>query len=153
MKKDRNLEAFMKFYSESYARLEKKTAIANRALKKEPNPILRPFMEDLADLNEGGKMLRGMLVGLGYRIARHARGDNAFDITKSDALAQTFEMFQTGVLVHDDVIDNAAQEDTIKGFNMILDGEVDYLPEQAFLNVGTIEEAIKKGEAILAAAK
>ena len=44
-------------------------------------------------------------------------------------------------------------EDTIKGFNMILDGEVDYLPEQAFLNVGTIEDAIAKGEALLAAAK
>ena len=44
-------------------------------------------------------------------------------------------------------------EDTIKGFNMILDGETDYLPEQAFLNVGTIEDAIKKGEAILAAVK
>ena len=44
-------------------------------------------------------------------------------------------------------------EDTIRGFNMILDGECDYLPEQAFLNVGTIEDAIKKGEAILAAAK
>lgn len=40
-------------------------------------------------------------------------------------------------------------EDTIKGFNMILDGELDSLPEQAFLNVGTIEEAIKKGEEIL----
>ena len=40
-------------------------------------------------------------------------------------------------------------EDTIKGFKMILDGEVDHLPEQAFLNVGTIEEAIAKGEAIL----
>ncbi|MEA5006230.1 MAG: F0F1 ATP synthase subunit beta [Rikenellaceae bacterium] len=37
-------------------------------------------------------------------------------------------------------------EDTIKGFKMILDGEVDKLPEQAFLNVGTIEEAIQKGE-------
>ena len=44
-------------------------------------------------------------------------------------------------------------EDTIKGFNMILDGEVDHLPEQAFLNVGTIEEAIKKGESILASIK
>ena len=44
-------------------------------------------------------------------------------------------------------------EDTIKGFKMILDGEVDYLPEQAFLNVGTIEDAIKKGEKLLAAAK
>ena len=44
-------------------------------------------------------------------------------------------------------------EDTIKGFNMILDGEVDDLPEQAFLNVGTIEEAIAKGKKILEAAK
>lgn len=44
-------------------------------------------------------------------------------------------------------------EDTIKGFNMILDGEVDDVPEQAFLNVGTIEDAIKKGEAILAMAQ
>ena len=44
-------------------------------------------------------------------------------------------------------------EDTIKGFKMILDGEVDYLPEQAFVNVGTIEDAIEKGEKILAQAK
>ena len=44
-------------------------------------------------------------------------------------------------------------EDTIKGFNMILDGKVDYLPEQAFLNVGTIEDAIKKGEELLASVK
>ena len=35
-------------------------------------------------------------------------------------------------------------EDTIKGFNMIMDGEVDDLPEAAFLNVGTIEEAKEK---------
>jgi F-type H+-transporting ATPase subunit beta len=40
-------------------------------------------------------------------------------------------------------------EDTIRGFKMILDGEVDDLPEQAFLNVGPIEEAIKKGEEML----
>lgn len=40
-------------------------------------------------------------------------------------------------------------EETIRGFRMILDGETDYLPEQAFLNVGTIDEAIAKGEALL----
>ena len=44
-------------------------------------------------------------------------------------------------------------EDTIKGFNMILDGEVDDLPEQAFLNVGTIEDAIAKGKKLIEAAK
>jgi F-type H+-transporting ATPase subunit beta len=44
-------------------------------------------------------------------------------------------------------------EDTIKGFNMIIDGEVDDLPEQAFLNVGTIEDAIAKGKKLMEAAK
>ncbi len=43
-------------------------------------------------------------------------------------------------------------QDTIKGFQAILNGEVDHLPEQAFLNVGTIEDAIAKGEKILAQA-
>jgi F-type H+-transporting ATPase subunit beta len=37
-------------------------------------------------------------------------------------------------------------EDTIKGFKMILSGELDALPEQAFYMVGGIEEAIAKGE-------
>ena len=40
-------------------------------------------------------------------------------------------------------------EDCIKGFNMIIDGEVDHLPENAFLNVGTIEDAIEKGKQLL----
>ena len=41
-------------------------------------------------------------------------------------------------------------EDSIKGFNMIMDGEVDQYPEAAFNLVGTIEEAIEKGEKMLA---
>jgi F-type H+/Na+-transporting ATPase subunit beta len=41
-------------------------------------------------------------------------------------------------------------EDTIKGFNMIMNGEVDQYPESAFNMVGTIEEAIEKGKKILA---
>ena len=44
-------------------------------------------------------------------------------------------------------------EETIKGFNAILDGEVDDLPEQAFLNVGTIEDAKEKAKKLLEAAK
>jgi len=41
-------------------------------------------------------------------------------------------------------------EDTIKGFRMIMNGEVDKYPEAAFNLVGTIEEAIEKGEKMLA---
>jgi F-type H+-transporting ATPase subunit beta len=44
-------------------------------------------------------------------------------------------------------------EDTIKGFNMILDGEVDKYPEAAFNLVGTIEQAMAKGEKLIAEAQ
>ncbi|MEN7546674.1 F0F1 ATP synthase subunit beta [Rapidithrix thailandica] len=44
-------------------------------------------------------------------------------------------------------------QETIKGFNMIMDGELDHLPEAAFNLVGTIESAVEKGEKILAEAK
>ena len=40
--------------------------------------------------------------------------------------------------------------ETIRGFKMILNGEVDEYPEQAFLNVGTIDDAIEKGKRLLA---
>ena len=44
-------------------------------------------------------------------------------------------------------------EETIKGFNMILNGEVDEYPEAAFNLVGTIDEAIEKGKKMLAESK
>ena len=37
-------------------------------------------------------------------------------------------------------------KETIRSFKEILEGKYDYLPEAAFLYVGTIEDAIKKGE-------
>jgi F-type H+/Na+-transporting ATPase subunit beta len=41
-------------------------------------------------------------------------------------------------------------KDTIRGFKMIVDGELDHLPEQAFYMVGGIEEAIEKAKKIAA---
>ena len=40
-------------------------------------------------------------------------------------------------------------EDTIRGFKGICDGEYDHLPEQAFLMVGTIEEAVEKAKKMM----
>ncbi len=44
-------------------------------------------------------------------------------------------------------------EETIRGFNMIMDGEVDEYPEAAFNLVGTIDDAIAKGKKLIEAAK
>ena len=41
-------------------------------------------------------------------------------------------------------------DETVKGVKMIIDGELDHLPEGAFYMVGNIEEAISKGEKMLA---
>lgn len=41
-------------------------------------------------------------------------------------------------------------KETIRGFKMIVDGEVDHLPEQAFYMVGGIDEVIEKGNKMLA---
>jgi len=44
-------------------------------------------------------------------------------------------------------------EDAIKGFNMIMDGELDEYPEAAFNLVGSIDEAIEKGKKMLTETK
>ena len=73
-------------------------------------------------------------------------GLDFFIIYMSDALfvAYDFTGF-AGVMV--------PLSETIRGFKMILSGEMDEYPEQAFLNVGTIDEAIEKGKKLLAEAQ
>ncbi|MGA0216955.1 MAG: F0F1 ATP synthase subunit beta, partial [Vulcanococcus sp.] len=44
-------------------------------------------------------------------------------------------------------------EDTIKGFNMVLSGELDHLPEAAFYLVGNVDEVKAKAAKIQADAK
>lgn len=44
-------------------------------------------------------------------------------------------------------------DDTIRGFNAIMDGEVDEYPEAAFNLVGTLEDAIEKGKKLMEQAK
>ena len=136
--------AFLSFYKISKTRLEEKISAYNEAFVKEPHPLLAPFFADFADLNEGGKLLRGVFVNLGCALALseaaacgEAEGcagmgetaagskaacagiDEAAESGKedyagmslaaagSDALALAFEIFQTAVLIHDDIIDHA----------------------------------------------
>lgn len=65
-------------------------------------------------------------------------------------LSQPFHMAEAFTGLKGAVVDIA---DTIKGFNMIMDGEVDKYPESAFNQVGTIEDAIAKGEKLLKTAE
>ena len=65
-------------------------------------------------------------------------------------LSQPFHVAEPFTGVKGELVDI---KDTIKGFNMIMDGELDHLPEAAFNLKGTIEQAIEAGEKLLAEVK
>ncbi len=118
VEKCRDLLAFRLVYAGAKARLEAKMAAFNDSFARtgaddsDPaeNRIVREAGAHFAAVNSGGKYLRGVLAVLGHAIARGEAGESlneAADET-ADALALAFEVFQTAVLIHDDLIDNAA---------------------------------------------
>ena len=103
---EQDIRSYQSFYNEVFRRLSRKQKAVSRRLAIDENPILVPVRRDLADLNVGGKLLRGMLVVLGYKIALDS-AKKTEDLSYADDLALAFETFQTGILVHDDIIDSA----------------------------------------------
>ena len=61
----------------------------------------------------------------------------------SDFLSQPFHVAETFTGVPGKYV---PLKETIRGFKMIIDGEMDDYPEQAFFNVGTIDEVIEKSK-------
>lgn len=120
-KAQEELREYQKFYKKIYRRLSRKQEAQSKKLALDENQVLLPAREALASLNTGGKLLRGMLVVLGFKIAldawekKAAKNLDVPDIQKvktdysyADSLALAFETFQTGILIHDDIIDRAA---------------------------------------------
>lgn len=90
---------FLKYYKEVREKLNKKLEEYNNNLKKEPNNLLKENIDVFTNLNSDGKLIRGTLVNLGYKLKK----DN---LEYSYPLSLAFEIFQTAILVHDDIIDN-----------------------------------------------
>lgn len=95
------MNTFSDFYREVYSRMEKNFASWSVAQTESRNLIIQDGCDRLSQMNRGGKRLRGTLVYLGYCIMR----DDG--LGKADALAECFELFQTAILIHDDIIDHA----------------------------------------------
>ncbi len=74
----------------------------NSKLIKEENLYIKELIEEFKDLNSDGKFIRGFLILLGNEIMKSE------DYKKAIPLALAFELFQTAVLIHDDIIDNAS---------------------------------------------
>ena len=100
-----SIDVFKKYYSEEKEKLNQKISEFNDyfVLGDDGNEYLKENLEYFRILNSDGKLIRGTLVNLGYYLLK----DNK---EYSNDLALAYEVFQTAILVHDDVIDH----DTIR---------------------------------------
>lgn len=65
-------------------------------------PTLLPLIKNFTEATSGGKMLRGTLVRLGYWLI--GRQQNMSEVNK---VAAAYEICQTAILLHDDIIDKS----------------------------------------------
>ncbi len=93
------MDEFKKYYKEEKNKIDEELKEFNHIFSNEKKNILKENMKYLQNLNQDGKNIRGTLVKLGYYLLKEDR-DYA---TK---LSLAYEMFQTAILVHDDIIDN-----------------------------------------------
>ena len=88
---------FLDFYNKNKKDLEKIIIDFNNNLK-EDNKLINNNLEVFKKLNSNGKLIRGILIELGYYLLSD-------DISYAKDLALAYEVFQTSILVHDDIID------------------------------------------------
>ena len=97
----KNLYLFLMYYFDSKKDIQNEVKKYNDSLKSEDNLFIKEAVDEFIISNEGGKYLRGVLAGLGYNV-----------FGKSDKyyipLAIALEVFQTSILIHDDIIDKSS---------------------------------------------
>lgn len=94
-----NYDKFKTYYKETKESIDSKLKELNNTLLKEENSLVKENIELLTNLNSDGKIIRGTLVNLGYFLLKENK-EYSID------LSLAYEMFQTAILIHDDIIDN-----------------------------------------------
>ena len=98
----RQLLEFFVFYKNEKNKFEKAIKKYNNSFRnKEDDEIVNKAVEKFININCGGKYIRAMLISLGYKLASGKYDDYYL------SLAMAYETFQTAILIHDDIIDNA----------------------------------------------
>ncbi|MCI8924431.1 MAG: polyprenyl synthetase family protein [Lachnospiraceae bacterium] len=95
------LFSFMIFFKNSRERLYEKMQNFNREICDQTEKHISENISEFTRMNCHGKFIRGALVNLGYSILKS-------DIEYSDELALAFEIYQTAILINDDIIDHAS---------------------------------------------
>ena len=95
-----NLDLFKKYYYDTKKELDLIIDKYNKDLLKNKDGYLKDNLDLFVNLNSDGKLVRALLITLGYKIATHKNIDYSYN------LALAYEIFQTSVLIHDDIIDD-----------------------------------------------
>ncbi len=99
-----NLYKFYVYYTNLRERLEKKIKEVNKEFSsKEDNYIVKDAIDKLTYMNSDGKYIRSFMIDMAYNLNNKVNSNNA------DYLALAYETFETAILVHDDIIDNATK--------------------------------------------
>lgn len=93
------MNKFIEYYKNEKENINKLLIEFNNNLLTEKNPIIKENIKLFKELNSDGKCVRGTLVNLGYYLLKD-------DKDYSNNLSLAYEVFQTAILVHDDIIDN-----------------------------------------------
>ena len=96
---DSHIEKFNALYKTIKTDINNYQKEFNESLVQDKSGYLKENLEFLANLNSEGKLIRGFLIALGYKMLKD-------DIKYSYNLSLAYELFQTSILIHDDIIDN-----------------------------------------------
>ncbi len=95
-----NLLQFVIYYKNKLKELIKEIKKYNNSLlNNTDNRIIKDAINKFIEMNKDGKFIRGCLIDLGYKLHNN---DNY-----STPLSIAYETFETSILIHDDIIDNA----------------------------------------------
>lgn len=94
-----NLEVFNNYYKKIAFELNNYLKNYNESLISDKTGYLKDNLDYFVNLNSDGKLVRGFLITLGYKMLKE-------NVDYSYNLALAYELLQTSILVHDDIIDN-----------------------------------------------
>lgn len=94
-----NLLEFFIYYKTKLKEFEIELKKINKSFLENDNVIIIDAINKFINMNGDGKFLRGCLIDLGYKLTKND------DYAKTLSLA--YETFETSILIHDDIIDNA----------------------------------------------
>ena len=96
---ENDFEKFNNFFKNTTKEINNYLKEFNESLIKDKTGYLKDNLELLKNLNSDGKLIRGFLIAFGYKMMKD-------DIKYSYNLSLAYELFQTSILIHDDIIDN-----------------------------------------------